>query len=620
MLREIEHRGPDAEGVFTSDQISLGNRRLSIIGLDDGNQPIYNESGDVVVVYNGEIYDFPELRANLQAKGHRFRTHTDTEVLVHLYEEFGDDLASHLNGMFAFALWDGRRRRLLLARDQVGIKPLCYWWDGRTLVFGSEIKSILQHPEVTAERDAESTHLLLNLRFVPGPRTLFKNIYKLPPGHRMIFENGRLRVERYWQWDTTPDDSLDMAQCAQEFDTRLQDAVGRQLVADVPVGAFLSGGLDSSAIVASVAALGGPPLKTFSLGFGEPTDELGDAAIVARAFHTEHTEAVLSPNPLAEFPRVIRHVEEPKVNAIQGYWVSRLAAQHVKVALSGLGGDELYAGYDIYRYLRTVDRLRAVCPSWLSRQTAAWALKAGRWGDQVFGLAFENFRRGVELAANLNQPAMCYSVLRNGWDFRQAALRKVYCGEMRRGLRIRTLDVLSPYFTKQPTAAAGAGWAEWNLKMVDDFLHNEDRVSMANSLEVRVPFLDRQLVQHVLKIPPSMRFHAGNKAIMKRALQGRLPGPLQRKRKQGFTFNPYLQFKKDLRSVAHNVLTPDNVKRQGIFNPRFLNAVMNHRPSPQLRWHYFMLWMAIGLHYWDEIFLERKECGELAERASAVVG
>ncbi|MEX1027496.1 MAG: asparagine synthase (glutamine-hydrolyzing) [Candidatus Paceibacterota bacterium] len=613
MLRAIEHRGPDAEGVYIDEFVSLGNRRLSIIDLEDGDQPIFNESGDVVVVYNGEIYNFLDLRAELQEKGHRFRTRTDTEVLVHLYEEYGDELATHLNGMFSFALWDRSRQRLLVVRDQVGVKPLCYWWNGRTLVFGSEIKAILKHPLVTAERDPDATHLLLNLRFIPAPRTLFKGVKKLPPGHLMVLENGDLHVRRYWDWNRDIDEMASPQEWSARFEASMRSAVGRQMVSDVPVGAFLSGGLDSSAIVAYASQHSSEPMHTFSLGFGEPTDELRDARIIANQFETRHVEETLGLNPLADFPLMIHHVEEPKVNALQGFCVARMASRHVKVALSGLGGDELYAGYDIHRHLRIVEKLRAVYPAWLCNLLSGPVRASAHSGNRALGLPFENTRRGLELIAWLHNDARCYQILRNAWDHEDEAFQRVYNPLFARQVRIRTEDVLGPLFAGPSGLVDGALWAEFNLKMVDDLLHNEDRVSMAHSLEVRVPFLDREVIQQALRIPLRHKFPGRRcKAIMKDALRATLPEKIIAKKKWGFSFNPYCQFKKDLRDVARQVLLLNDSSTREIFDRKFIQGILDHRPTPKLRWHYFMLWTALGLHYWHEVFVEGRDPQEVA--------
>lgn len=614
MLTSISHRGPDAQGTYSHRQITMGNRRLAVIDLENGDQPVTNEHGTVTVVFNGEIYNYRELRRELTQSGHQFKTDSDTEVLVHLYEEYGDSLSRHLNGMFAFALWDESRHELLLARDPVGIKPLLFWWDGRTLVFASEAKAILKHPRVSPEPNLEAAHLLLNLRFAPAPHTMFAGISKLPPGHNLRWNGDSISIQPYWQWDRTPDTSISdgswPARIRQEFDA----AVQRHLVSDVPVGAFLSGGIDSSSIVASAVKQSEHPLKTFTLGFNEPTDEIEDARHVANWFGTDHHEETLTANPLADFPLVTWFVEEPKVNALQGFHIARLAARHSKVVLSGLGGDELFAGYDIHRYLRIAGIAERMTPAPLTRLSRPLLQSLSRLGSHLVGPRFENFRRGLELTSSLSAHAKLYGILRNAWDTDPQMVRAVYSDAGAAQIRGRTQDILAPQFEPNGDLVSDALWTEFRGKMVDDFLHNEDRVSMAHSLETRVPFLDRELVAAAWKMPHSTRFHGGNgKRVLRAAMADVLPERVLRKPKWGFTFSSYHQFRKDLRLIALNLLKSGKLNQLGLFNESFLQSIIEHRPSPLMRWHYFLLWMAVGLHFWCELFLEGRDPLELSE-------
>lgn len=619
MLAAIAHRGPDAEGVYQDDHVHLGNRRLAIIDIDGGDQPVTNESGSVVVVFNGEIYNFRELRADLVTRGHRFQSASDTEVLVHLYEEYGDDFPCHLNGMFVFALWDEDRRHLLLARDPVGIKPLLYWWNGRTLVFGSEAKAILKHPVVTSAPDFDAVHLLLNLRFVPSPHTLFQGISKLPAGHRLTWDGEGISIERYWQWDRTPNTTMSDSDWADQLRSDLDRSVRRHMVADVPVGAFLSGGIDSSAIVAHAVRHTSGPLKTFTLGFNEPTDELDDAQAVADWFHTDHYAETLHANPLADFPLVTWFVEEPKVNAIQGYHAARMAARHTKVVLSGLGGDELFAGYDIHRHLRITGLLGRALPGRLSRLTTPLTRAASFCGQQLIGPRFENARRGLEMFSSLPDQSILYGILRNAWDTDSRMLKTIYTDTAAANIHARTQDVLKPQFDQDRDLVSNALWVEFQGKMVDDFLHNEDRVSMAHSLETRVPFLDRDFVTTAWKMPLRTRFGGGTgKRILRSAMRDVLPECVLQKPKWGFTFSSYHQFRKDLRPIAQNLLNSGSLDRLGLFNADFLRSILEHRPSPLMRWHYFLLWMVVGLHFWCELFLDGRDPHEISETQARI--
>ncbi len=605
MTRRIEHRGPDAEGFFGEGPVGLGHRRLSIIDVDGGDQPIFNEDRSVLVVFNGEIYNFRELRKELRQAGHIFRSRTDTEVLVHLYEQHGDSFPKRLNGIFAFALWDRKRQRLLLVRDPLGVKPLYYTRVQGTLLFASEVKSLLAHPGLMPRRDDVALHHLLNLRFVPAPRTLFQDVFKLPQGQMLIADSSSQRLESYWTWgdaDTAGPPAGDVLEGVRHhFDA----AVDRQLVSDVPLGAYLSGGLDSSAIVESASRRVPGRLATFSLGFGEPTDELFDARIVADRFDTDHHEMTLDPSPLSIYPEVLWHLEEPKVNSPQGYYLARFAREHVKVALSGLGGDELFVGYDVHAYLRMFHALSQMMPRAIHGALNPVARGLSQIGQALFGLRFENMRRGLSVLSDLDRGGRCYAVLRNGWDESAAFMNRVYHPRFLGANPPALSDLLEPYFPQGRDWVDSALRCELNLKMIDDFLHNEDKVSSAHGLEVRVPFLDLEFVRWIRSVPLSVRFPEGRrKDLLKLALAGRVPEAILQKRKWGFTFNPYHQFRKDLAGLVKAELTRDVVEHLGVLRWDFVQAVLNHPPSPLLRWHYFMLWLMLGLRFWEEIFLQ----------------
>ncbi|HXQ23440.1 MAG TPA: asparagine synthase (glutamine-hydrolyzing), partial [Candidatus Acidoferrales bacterium] len=358
----LAHRGPDGEGFYEDAGVVLGHRRLSIIDLVTGDQPMSNEDGTVWAVYNGEIYNFSDLRRELETQGHRFRSSSDTEVLVHLYEQHGEAFLPKLDGIFAFALWDSRRRRLLLARDYFGVKPLHYHFDGRTLRFGSEIKALLQDPAVPRTVDFQALHYFLNLRFIPGERTLFAGIRRLLPAHYLVFEDGAARTQRYFELQPEIGPRRSESYYIDGIRHHLREAVRKQLISDVPLGVFLSGGLDSSSIVAFMSQLVEEPIKTFCLGFNEPTDELADARVVARHFKTEHHEMSLDADPLRRYPEVIWHAEEPKENILQGYLLAQFARQHVTVVHGGLGGDELFAGYANNQLIYPTQALHRLVP------------------------------------------------------------------------------------------------------------------------------------------------------------------------------------------------------------------------------------------------------------------
>lgn len=607
MINSVAHRGPDGSGIYQDGSTFIGQTRLSIIDLVTGDQPMSNEDGTVWVVYNGEIYNFPDLRADLEAKGHRFRSTSDTEVLVHGYEEYGLDFMPRLDGIFAFALWDVRQQRLLLVRDYFGIKPLHYYYDGQTLYFGSEIKTVLQDHTVPRAIDFQALHYFLNLRYIPGERTLFNGIKRLLPAHYILFQNGTIRIERYFELNPESNSQRDESFYIEGIRHYLGEAVRKQLISDVPLGVYLSGGLDSSSIVAFMSQAINKPIKTFSVGFNEPTDELNDARVIADYFATDHHEMSVEADPLRGYPEVIWHAEEPKENILQGYLLARFARQHVKVVHGGLGGDELFAGYSNNQFIYPSQPFHNLMPELIaekllqpiSRLTFAIQNKTG-----LFQL--DEYRRGLQMLLALGDPKRYYLILRNTWDYDQGAFDNLYGPVLREQNLNLTHSKFDDYFKSNGrTVLDQVLWAEFNTKMVDDFLMNEDRTSMAHGLEVRVPFLDRDLVRFALGIPGDLKIKGNQtKFIFRQAMSGLLPEHALKKKKWGFTFNPYYQFQKDLKDAAERVLTRDRVEARGWFNYAYLRRILDHPPHPRLRWHYFILWLALGLEIWCQMFLE----------------
>jgi asparagine synthase (glutamine-hydrolysing) len=604
MTDSVVHRGPDGEGFHVGEGICLGNRRLAILDIEDGQQPMTNEDGSVVVVYNGEIYNYPELRDRVLARGHRLVTRCDTELLPHLYEDEGIGFASRLNGIFAFALYDRAHRNLFLVRDPLGVKPLVYAVRGRRLAFGSEAKAILASGLVEAELDEASLHLTMNLRYVPGERTLFRGIRRLPPGHVLEFEDGEPRLSSYTSIDWTPDETLGEEEWIEGIRAHYQAAVTRQLQSDVPVGVSLSGGIDSSSIVAMLRRGESGPIRTFTLGFGEPNDELDDARRVANTFGTEHHETVLHEPALSYLRDAIRHAEEPKVNSLQLYLLHRFIGEHVKVVLSGLGGDELFAGYDFYGYLARTARLRSGLLGAGARAVSPALDWAARRGAAIGRPRLDLYVRGLEWLASADDGARHYLLLKNAWDFNDALLRRVYTTEFLDRLGTTTREGFDAFFEDGRETAAQAMQAEFSTKMVSDLLHNEDTMSMAHSVESRVPLLDLELVRFAARIPDDVRFQGGLKGLLKKALRGVLPDEVLAKKKWGFTFDPVEQYRKDLRPMALDVLAPERLRRSGVFNTDFVQKVLDAKPHPRLRWHYFLLWQMIGVELWSEIFVD----------------
>ncbi|HET6460290.1 MAG TPA: asparagine synthase (glutamine-hydrolyzing) [Syntrophales bacterium] len=616
MNMSLAHRGPDGEGIYQGEGVLLGHRRLSIIDLVTGKQPMTNEDRTICVVFNGEIYNFQDLRRELEERGHRFATRSDTEVLIHGYEEYGPEFLSRLDGIFAFALWDEREKRLLLVRDYFGIKPLHYHFDGRTLLFASEIKAILQDPSVLKEPDYQSIHYFFNLRFIPGDGTLFNGIKRLLPAHYMMYENGAISTHRYFNLKRLADIPADEDHCADGIRHYLREAVRKQIISDVPLGVYLSGGLDSSALVRYMSEIVSEPVRTFSMGFNEPTDELEDASIIAAQFKTDHHEISVSPDPLRQYPEVIWHAEEPKENILQGFLLSRFAKNYVKVCLSGLGGDELFAGYAFHRYIYPASFIYPAVPSSLDslifRPLSRFIFSVENASGS---LSLDEYRRGVQMLLSLGDPARYYLILRNVWDFDEKAYRNIYGPVLLSQNLKKTRTQFDDFFSLNNRSVLDKVlWAEFNTKMQEDFLMNEDRTSMANGLEVRVPFLDRDLVQFAMSIPAELKMKGNRlKNLFRKAMGGELPEYTLRKKKWGFSFNPYYQFQKDLKTVAESVLTRRRVEERGILNYDYLKRIMDHPAHPRLRWHYFFLWLALGMEIWFRMFIEGDLSGPVFE-------
>ncbi len=607
MVQSVLHRGPDGHGVYQDGDTFIGQTRLSIIDLVTGDQPMPNEDGSIWVVFNGEIYNFPELRNELEAKGHRFRSTSDTEVLLHGYEEYGLDFLPRLDGIFAFALWDSSRKRLLLVRDYFGIKPLHYYFDGNTLRFGSEIKAILQDPAVPRQVDFQALHYFLNLRYIPGERTLFEGIKRLPPAHYMLLTDGDIHIDRYYTLELETGPRRNETYYIEGIRYHLREAVRKQLISDVPLGVYLSGGLDSSAIVAYMSELVDEPVRTFSMGFNEPTDELDDARVIADRFSTNHHTLSLEADPLHAYPEVIWHAEEPKENILQGYLLAQFARQHVKVVHGGLGGDELFAGYAINQFVYPSERFHRLVPDVISNNVLQPLSRLAFAAQNRSGLLkLDEYRRGVQMLMALGDPERYYLILRNTWDYDKDAFTNLYGPVLREQQLKLTHTQFDQYFKSNGKEALDQVlWAEFHTKMADDFLMNEDRTSMAHGLEVRVPFLDRDLVQFALGIPVDLKIKQNQtKYIFRKAMAGLLPEHAVQKKKWGFTFNPYYQFQKDLKTTAERVLTQERVEARGWFNYTYLRQILDHPPHPRLRWHYFILWLALGLEIWAQMFLE----------------
>ncbi len=605
MADSIVHRGPDDAGYFVAPGIGLGMRRLSIIDLHTGDQPIFNEDKSVCVVLNGEIYNFRETREQLQARGHRFRTGADTEVIVHLYEEYGRDCVDHLRGMFAFALWDKRERTLLLARDRIGIKPLHYGIFGDRLVFGSEIKSLLTIPELRdgMELDWAAVQHLFTFLATSPTRSIINGIHKLEPGHTLTITDGRgPDVRRYWDLSFEPEHDRSESEVAEELRAALKESVDLHMVSDVPLGAFLSGGMDSSAIVATMAGLSDRPIKTFSIGFGEADfDELRHARAVAEMLETDHREMVLEPDVFDILDDLAWYLDEPfgDSSAIPTYMVSQLAAQNVTVVLSGDGGDEGFAGYDKY----VVEQRERGLDPLLRFVRPALRLVAGLWPDDLRGK--NSLRHFSRSGADRYLDACSF--------FSPNEQTRLFTGDVR---------------AKMPTAGAwpdqrralSSGPADWlsALQYNDfhaylplDILTKVDRMSMAHSIETRVPLLDHVFVETAARISPRLLLKDGQtKYIFKQAMRGTLPASTIDRRKQGFAIPLGRWFRGQLGDYVRDLLLSPTARSRGIFDAAYLEGLIGrHEQGRPLDLH---IWTLMSFELWCRTFLD----GNAGERTA----
>lgn len=599
MCRVIRHRGPDEQGVHLGPSIALGMRRLSIIDLTGGHQPMSGEDGAVTVVFNGEIYNYRELKSELEARGHCFQTDSDTETIVHAYEEFASSCVDHLRGMFAFAIWDKRERRLFVARDRVGKKPLYYTLTKQgTFIFGSEVKSLLEHPEVTRETDLHALDAYVSFGYVPDPLSIFRDIKKLPPGHYLTFTDGQVKVQEYWNFKFEPADSLREEEYLEELRALLDEAVRIRLMSDVPLGAFLSGGIDSSAVVGMMARHMGQPVKTFSIGFHEDSyNELKYARVAAEHFGTDHHEFIVTPDICQIVDELVWHFDEPFADssAIPTYMVSKLARSHVTVALSGDGGDELFAGYTRY----AIDRRRsgfALVPRFVRRglvQPLSRYLPHGAWGrNYLHNVALDAVDRyidSVSLFTTLNKRALYTEafVRELGGDAGPIGQFRDYAFHIETG---EDLDRL--LYLDSKTYLPG------------DILVKVDRMSMAVSLEARAPLLDHKLIEFVTRIPASLKLKGFEaKHIFKRAIRGFVPAEILNRPKQGFGLPLQQWINEQLRERVRQTLTEQRTRERGYFDSHYINQLLAEHERGR-RDHSSALWMLLMLELWHRTYMD----------------
>jgi asparagine synthase (glutamine-hydrolysing) len=601
MCRTIVHRGPDDEGIYTRGRVGLGMRRLSIIDLSGGHQPIHNEDKTIWIVFNGEIYNFGDLRQGLEARGHTFYTHTDTEVIVHLYEEMGADCVTQLRGMFAIALYDERRQSLLLARDRIGKKPLYYALDRGRLYFASEIKAILAAAPHLAEVNPEGVLQFFYFGYISDPHSVFQQIAKLPSGHLAEYRNGEIKVRQYWDLPAygTYDPGSDDA-CLEEMEQKLAEAVKIRLISDVPLGALLSGGVDSSIVVALMARASSSPVKTFSIGFKKQDfNEAEYARMVAERFHTDHHELAVDPDIAETLEKLTRMMEEPfgDSSMIPTYHVSRLARQHVTVALSGDGGDELFAGYD--RYLVNLKRRHfEVIPNWMGRI----------YRDHVYPRLPSDVK-GRKLAWNITLPSRDRYL--DSLSFLPALDRErsLFSDDFVESARAYPdpFAQFQRYYEDAPARdqLSRLLYLDTKTYLTADIMTKVDRMSMATSLEMRAPILDHEFVEWVTRLPVKYKLRHGRRKFLLKKLAERLgiPPALLHRPKQGFALPLVHWMRHELKDGLLQILNEPRTLQRGYFRPQAVRSVLNEHFQGR-RDHSGVLWLLLVLELWHRNFLE----------------
>jgi len=602
MAESIAHRGPDDDGFLIDGNAGLAHRRLSIIDVAGGSQPVWNEDRSVAVVFNGEIYNYAELTDRLEGLGHRFVTRSDTEAIVHGYEQYGADVVDHLRGMFAFAIWDRPRRRLLLARDRLGIKPLYFARTQRLLAFGSEIKALLEVPEVPRELDPEALDLYLSLRYVPAPRTMYRGIEKLEPGHVLVCENRQVTVRRYWD---VPHRRLDSASpqahpsvLRRRFAELLDECVDMHLMSEVPLGVFLSGGLDSTAVLAVADKIAGRPFRTFTVGY-EPTsaealaaNEFTYARLAAESFRAEHTEVTLADADFASaLPELVWHLDEPLSDpaCVPLFYVSRRSREDVTVVLSGEGADEILGGYGIYRrmldlesaYRWTGGRLGALAP-------LAARLGAGERAQQAIRLAGKPLERRYRGVARSFFPETKNRLL---------------------GRAARPTNLVDEVFARHFEACAGAPaldrmlYVDLKTWLPDELLMKADRMTMASSQELRVPFLDHRLVELAAEVPPSLKVQNGTgKVLLREVMAGRVPGAIIERTKKGFPV-PTATLLRRLGSYGRDLLLGPRSACRANFDIAVVENLLSAHDSGSGRFDQ-EIWSLLIFELWHGVFLD----------------
>ena len=613
MNAALTHRGPDDEGYYINGPIGLGHRRLSIIDLERGRQPLANEDKTIWIVFNGEIYNFPELRRTLEAVGHQFRTSTDTEVIVHLYEQYGTECVRHLRGMFAFAIWDQIRQRLFLARDHVGQKPLFFYQTDGIFAFASEIKALLRTGHVKAQMDTIAMNHLISLRYTPGTGTLFEGIHKLPAAHWMTVENGNLHMQKYWQLDYTKKLTCGEGEIVAGLKERLLSSVKSHLLSDVPVGAFLSGGLDSSTVASMMALSSSDPIQTFSIGVQEADfNELPYARLVAEKYHTEHYEHIADDNLIRLLPKLIWHMDEIADPFGFGvYLVAQVASRHVKVVLGGDGGDELFAGYDRYVGNRLVDYYcflpvplrRSLFPALIRMLPDSYSYNSTtqklRWLNEM------------SLSTGGHRYAHSMAYLR----FPHEMKKRLFTPSLRKDLAQEfdsTPHILEHFDSRNAGDVIDKMlYTDLMTRMPECLLRLVDHMTMAHSIEDRSPLLDHRMVEFAASVPVNLKVRGHQlKYVLKQVAKDFLPPALLSRSKQGFSFPLAYWMKGRLGALLENLLVRSRLAEEGYFRREYMLTLLEQHRQGKMD-HNYRLWILLNLELWWRIYIDGQSLATL---------
>lgn len=608
MTDALIHRGPDERGIYLGDHVGLGHRRLSIIDLSGGKQPLCNEDGTIWVVFNGEIYNFQELAEILKVKGHVFKTRSDTEVIVHAYEEWGEDCIERFRGMFAFALWNSNQREMFLGRDRLGKKPLYYYQDQDKFLFSSEVKSILQYPEVPREVNLQALSDYLSLGYVPSPKSMFRGIFKVPPGCYLVCNQVGVRVQRYWDLKFSDETSLTFEKAADRLREILFEAVKIRLISEVPLGAFLSGGVDSASVVAVMAHLLGTPVKTASVGFSEANyDETRFARQVSGRYKTDHHECTVTPDAVDVLERLCWFYDEPfgDSSSIPTYYVSKLARQRVTVALSGDGGDENFAGYRRYYFDQRENKIRAWLPVWF--RTGLIGPIAGLYPKADY---LPRVFRGKSFLTNISKSPL-EGYFRSVSTCNEEDIEQLLHSDARKTLEgYRSLSVFEEHYAAADSRdlLSKIQYLDFKTYLPEDILVKVDRASMANSLEVRCPLLDHQLIEFVATLPPHYKLRGVNgKLVFKKAVEDLVPESILRRKKMGFAMPVSEWLRGQIRDFSMEVLFKGS--NHGLFDVVFLQRIWQEHQQGFRNWA-TTLWGILIFNLWYQKYILGVECHE----------